>query len=57
MLETDGGYAARVLAEQGHLRAVAEGKRVPVTVPNTVAAAPTAVKVATLFLGAAASSR
>lgn len=39
LLENDGGYAARVLAEQGHLRAVAEGKRVSVTVPNTVAAA------------------
>ena len=38
MLETDGGYAARVLAEQAHLRAVAEGKRVPVTVPNSAVA-------------------
>ena len=50
--ETDGGYAARVLAEQAHLRAVAEGKRVPVTVPNT-AAAGSPDKVAALQLGAA----
>jgi hypothetical protein len=51
MLETDGGYAGRVLVEQGHLRAVAEGKRVPVTVPNTGA---TPEKVAALQLGGAA---
>jgi soluble lytic murein transglycosylase-like protein len=50
-LESDGGYAARVLAEQGHLRAVAQGKRVPTTVPNSVAAAGVAEKVATLFVG------
>lgn len=32
--ETDGGYAGRVLAEQAHLRSVANGKPVPVTVSN-----------------------
>ena len=29
----DGGYVARVLWEQGHLRAVADGRAVPVTAP------------------------
>lgn len=29
----DGGYVARVLWEQGHLRSVADGRTVPVTVP------------------------
>jgi len=48
-LESDGGYAGRVLAEQAHLRAVAEGRRVPVTVPNTGSPAPE--KVAALQLG------
>ena len=28
LLETDGGYAARVMAEAGHMRQVADGKRV-----------------------------
>jgi len=55
MHETDGGYAGRVLAEQGHLRAVAEGRRVPVTVPNTGSPAPE--KVAALHLGGAAAAR
>lgn len=55
MLETDGGYARRVLAEQGHLRAVAEGRRVPVTVPNT--GGPTPEKVAALQVGGAAATR
>ena len=56
--ETDRGYAARVLTEQGHLRAVAEGKRVPVTVPNSPLAGQAAPeKVATLYLGAATPSR
>jgi soluble lytic murein transglycosylase-like protein len=54
MLESDGGYAARVLVEQGHLRAVAEGRRVPVTVPNTGSLAE---KVAALHLGGAAPTR
>jgi hypothetical protein len=51
--ENDGGYAARVLIEQGHLRAVVEGKRVPVTVPNTAAGASTE-KVAALQVGSPA---
>ena len=34
--EEDGGYVSRVLAEQVHLRGVAEGKNVPVTVPTTL---------------------
>jgi len=33
--ESDGGYAARVMVEQGHLRAVADGKNVPVNASNT----------------------
>lgn len=32
--ETDGGYASKVLSEQGHLQAVAAGKAVPVNAPN-----------------------
>ena len=56
--ETDGGYAARVLTEQGHLRAVAQGKRVPVMVPNSPVAGQAAPeKVATLYLGATTPSR
>lgn len=34
LLDGDGGYVARVLAEQAHLRNVADGKNVPVNVPN-----------------------
>ena len=33
LLETDGGYVGRVLAEQTNLRNVADGKRVPVNAP------------------------
>lgn len=32
----DGGYVARVLAEQGHLRSVADGKAVPLNAPSTM---------------------
>lgn len=32
-LESDGGYVGRVLAEHQHLRAVADGKSVPITAP------------------------
>ena len=39
--ENDGGYAGRVLAEQVHLRSVADGKNVPVNAPML---APAAVK-------------
>jgi Transglycosylase SLT domain len=34
LLEGDGGYAARVVAEQQHMRNVADGKTVPVTASN-----------------------
>jgi soluble lytic murein transglycosylase-like protein len=34
LLESDGGYAAKVLSEQAHLRAVADGKPVPANAPN-----------------------
>ena len=40
-LEDDGGYSAKVLSEQRHLRQVASGQSVPVTVPNVVPNAPT----------------
>lgn len=40
LLDHDGGYAARVLAEQGHMRNVADGKRVPTNAPNVVPAPP-----------------
>ncbi|GIX23452.1 MAG: hypothetical protein KatS3mg122_0683 [Caldimonas sp.] len=35
-LPDDGGYAAKVLAERNHLRQVAQGRAVPVTVPLLV---------------------
>ena len=48
LLDTDGGYAARVLAEQAHLQAVAQGKAVslsaskqPVQVKSSEARVPT----------------
>ncbi len=37
LLEGDGGYVGRVLAEQAHMRSVADGKTVPVTAPTQVA--------------------
>ena len=42
--DDDGGYAGRVLAEQGHLRAVADGKPVAVNASNTPPAAPKAIE-------------
>jgi hypothetical protein len=33
--EADSGYAARVLAEQAHMRNVADGKRVPLNASNS----------------------
>lgn len=36
LTENDGGYVGRVLAEQGYLRRVADGKGVPVNAPNVV---------------------
>jgi hypothetical protein len=43
-LPDDGGYAAKVLGEQGHLKLVAAGRTVPITVPQALpgAAAPAA---------------
>jgi len=35
LLETDGGYAARVMLEQAHMRNVADGKKVPLNASNT----------------------
>lgn len=35
-LPDDGGYAAKVLAEQAHLRSVAAGRRVAINAPNNV---------------------
>jgi Transglycosylase SLT domain len=38
LLETDGGYVGRVLAEQGHMRGVVDGRKVAVNVSNQPAA-------------------
>ncbi len=38
LLDTDGGYVGRVLAEQAHMRNVADGKPVPLNASNTPAA-------------------
>jgi soluble lytic murein transglycosylase-like protein len=35
--EGDGGYATRVMLEQAHMRAVADGRQVPLNVPNQAA--------------------
>jgi len=35
--ESDGGYATRVMLEQAHMRAVADGRQVPLNVPNQAA--------------------
>lgn len=40
LIESDGGYVGRVLAEQNYMRSVADGKGVPVNVSNIVPAAP-----------------
>lgn len=39
LLESDGGYAAKVLYEQGHIQRVASGQAVAVNVPSTPPAA------------------
>ena len=39
-LDSDGGYAGRVIGEQANLRAVADGRPVPVNAPITPPAAP-----------------
>jgi hypothetical protein len=41
LLDTDGGYAAKVMAEQDHMRKVADGKKVP---PNIRYIAPKALE-------------
>jgi len=46
LLEHDGGYAARVMQEQLHMRAVADGRAVPVTVSNQPATPPRAPEAA-----------
>jgi hypothetical protein len=40
LLDSDGGYAAKVLAEQAHMRNVAEGRHVPVNASNNPPPAP-----------------
>ena len=45
LLEGDGGYVGRVLAEQTHMRGIADGKRVPVNAPILVPVAPPAAVV------------
>ncbi|RVT49719.1 transglycosylase SLT domain-containing protein [Rubrivivax albus] len=40
LLETDGGYAAKVLYEQSHIQRVAQGQSVAVNVPSTPPAPP-----------------
>jgi soluble lytic murein transglycosylase-like protein len=40
LIESDGGYVGRVLAEQTYMRSVADGKGVPVNASNIVPAAP-----------------
>jgi len=35
LLDSDGGYVGRVLAEQAHMRSVADGRSVPVNASNT----------------------
>ena len=46
-LDSDGGYVGRVLSEQGHLRAVADGRSVPVNAPNVTPAGRDAASAAT----------
>jgi soluble lytic murein transglycosylase-like protein len=36
LIESDGGYVSRVLAEQSYLRSIADGKGVPFNAPNSV---------------------
>ncbi len=42
LLESDGGYVGRVLAEAAHMRGVADGKSVPVNALTAVSAVPAA---------------
>jgi hypothetical protein len=41
LLENDSGYAGRVMAEQGHMRAVADGRQVPLNASNSANTPPT----------------
>ncbi|MDE2371732.1 MAG: lytic transglycosylase domain-containing protein [Burkholderiales bacterium] len=48
LIEGDGGYAGRVMAEQAHMRDVVDGKRVPVNIASPlIVAAPAATAAAT----------
>ena len=47
LLESDGGYAAKVLYEQSHIQRVAQGQSVAVNVPSTPPAPPPEPDVAT----------
>ena len=44
LIEGDGGYVNRVMAEQAHMRNVADGKRVPANASTPAAAPPTAAR-------------
>ena len=54
LLESDGGYAARVLMEQAHMRNVADGRSVSVNATNVAPTAPRAATVETRAAPAAA---
>ena len=54
-LESDGGYASKVLSEQAHLRAVAEGRSVPVNATNIAVPEPARTPVAPLLIEVDAS--
>jgi hypothetical protein len=56
LLDTDGGYAARVLAEQQHMRNVADGKTVPLNASNQPPSAPRQADAAQPDSGAAPAS-
>jgi hypothetical protein len=53
----DGAYVGRVLAEQGYLRKVADGKGVPTNASNSPAARPSTVAPAPIPANPAASSQ
>ncbi len=48
LMETDGGYAARVLREQAHMRSVVEGRRVALNASNSPPPQPRAEPVPTV---------
>ncbi|WP_374562782.1 transglycosylase SLT domain-containing protein [Ideonella sp.] len=56
-MEDDGGYAAKVLAEQRHLVRVAAGQQVPVTVPTVLTPAVAATAPSAGAASAAAANR